>query len=87
MTACPNRYPSTQQTRFNQLTFDNPLLHKFIALTEAVHTSHQAYVVFSYGCVGAKPFLGEPMVDNRTLTLGISCIAPDWQLFVPSAGL
>ena len=72
---------------FNQLTFDNPPLHEFITRTEAVHTPHQAYVVFSYGRVEVKPFLGELMADSRTLPLGNLMYCTGLVAFVPSAGL
>ena len=65
---------------FNQLIFDTPRLRHFISRTPSFLISNQAHVVFSERIASVDLFLRNGTADRRTLSLGILCVASDWQL-------
>ena len=74
------RLDFTTITLFNQLVFDTPLLRDFIGRTEAFNSLLQAHIFFSQSRVEVSLFRRKGTADHRTLNLGISCEASDWQL-------
>jgi hypothetical protein len=61
---------------FNQLIFNTPQLHNFLARTEKFQAHNQAAVVFYDDAI----FLKAQFSSNSSLKLGITCTKSDWQI-------
>ena len=61
---------------FDQLIFNTPQLHNFLARTEKFQAHNQAAVVFYDDAI----FLKAQFSSNSSLKLGITCTKSDWQI-------